>query len=58
MHSVRDLNRIKPRSLTKVSQSLQEQLSVVHFLILDLKTDNGDGFLFHLVQVSINKVLI
>ena len=35
---------IKSRYLTNVLQSLQGQLSVVHVLILDLKTNNGEAF--------------
>ena len=35
---------IKPRSLAKILQSVQRQLSTVHVLILDLKTDNGKAF--------------
>ena len=59
---------MKPRSLTKVLQSLQGQLSVVHVLILDLKTNNDEalfissGTSFHilgprLVIVSVPKAL-
>ena len=53
---------IKPRSLTKVLQSLQGQLPVVHVLILDLKTNNDKAFVissgtsFHILDPKIPSV--
>ena len=71
MDSVRDLERLqkKPRSFTKVLQSLQGQLSVVRVSILDLKTNNDEALFISsgtsvhilgpkLVEVSVPKCAV